>query len=829
MRAEARRLAAQGSAGPVIVAGVTGSIPASADLMRVVARLAAGAIVLPGLDQELDEESWRRIAPADRASAHAEHPQHSLARLLEALGTTRRAVTVLPGAHPTPAAAARARLVGEALRPAATTDRWYEFTRSRAADEIDAALAGLACIAAPSAQDEAEAVALILRRAAETPGRTAALVTPDRILARRVALRLESWGIRVDDSAGRPLAKTVPGAFLDLVIAAAERRFAPATLMALLKHPLLRLGLPVGQVRRAARALELIVFRRAHFGQGLAGVAAALDRPADDDPAGGRESRAGRRLRESDREAARALVAQLADAFAPLARLAGRDDARPLHEHAGAHLAAAEALARLAEADAPSPLWQGEAGEAAALVFTGLIDPTLPAPAVRAGEYPDLYRGLVATETVRARIPAHPRLSIWGPFEARLQQPDVLVLGGLNEGTWPAAAETGPWLNRPMRSTLGLPQPEAAIGNAAHDLSQLLGAGTVYLTRAAKVDGVPTVPSRWLLRLFAVLDGLGGPPAEVRLAPREPWLGWARSRDVARPEPRRETGPPAPRPALALRPRRLSVSDVETWIANPYAIFASRILGLEPLPALASPPDAALRGAILHTALRRFAAAHPDALPADVADRLVAEAAAALHALGDNPRVAAFWRPRLARFAAWFAESEPERRAGVTRVLAEVPGTRVLDAPAGPFVLTARADRIDLTPGGLVVTDYKTTAGLQPLARRALAGSAPQLALEAAIALAGGFPGVPAGPVTALRYISAAGGEPAGDSIDIESEDIAALARAAEEGLARLVARFDDPATPYAALRRARFDYTFDDYAHLARVAEWSGSREGDA
>ncbi|WP_163310878.1 hypothetical protein, partial [Enterobacter kobei] len=47
--------------------------------------------------------------------------------------------------------------------------------------------------------------------------------------------------------------------------------------------------------------------------------------------------------------------------------------------------------------------------------------------------------------------------------------------------------------------------PERRIGLAAHDFCQLLGNRRVVLSRAAKSGGVPTVRSRWLQRLAAVL------------------------------------------------------------------------------------------------------------------------------------------------------------------------------------------------------------------------------------------------------------------------------------------------------------------------------------
>ncbi|MGQ0673125.1 MAG: double-strand break repair protein AddB [Hyphomicrobium sp.] len=839
--AEARRLTRLPPAGPVIVAGVTGSVPATAELMRAVAALPLGAIVLPGLDTRLDDTSWDAIATGvEGTPGHPEHPQYGLQKLLTNLGIDRRAVRVLSGAELSPAQLQREQLISETLRPASTTGRWADLAADLKATPLDRSLDGVNLIEAPSGQDEAEAIALILREAANTPGRTAALVSPDRLLARRVAVRLEGWGIRVDDSAGRPFRKTVPGAFLDLVIEAAAENFSPASVTGLLNHPLARLGLDPFAIRRAARALEIAAFRGPYLGEGLAGIDAALERAASDaKPGSGRRPHAAvRRLWDDDWTAARDLVRRLADAYKPLTdlmpALSSRSDTarRPLAEFAAVHLAAAEAVARLPDAEAPAgegessapPRWQGEAGVTARRFFDALFVPDLPQPEIRVEDYPDLYRALLASENVRPRVPVHPRLFIWGPFEARLQQTDVMVLGSLNDGTWPEAADPGPWLNRSMRKALGLPSPEERIGHAAHDFTSFFGAERVVLTRALKVDGVPTVPSRWLMRLKALLGGLG---LSDRLTADRSWLGWARSRDdVAR---TLQLPAPSPRPPLELRPRKLSVSRVETWIANPYAIFAREILQLAPMPPLGEAPGPALRGTIVHAALAAFAKRHPGALPADLAGELLQLARAEFADLKAHPRVAAFWVPRFARFAEWFAETEPARRGAAATVVAETSGRLVIEAPAGPFELTARADRVDVGSGGVVITDYKT--GQPPSSKAVMAGFKPQLPLEAAIAEGGHFAHVPAGAVDGLRYIGVSGGEPPGTERMVSCPDHSVLARDAVSGLARLVAAFDDVATPYAPKRRSGFSYEFDEFAHLARVAEWSadsGSGEED-
>jgi ATP-dependent helicase/nuclease subunit B len=806
--AEARRLLERPPTSPIIIAGVTGSVPATAELMRAVLAHEKGAVVLPGLDLDLDEASWQMVR-----EGRPEHPQYGFSRLLHHLELERSDVCVLTGTELSAPARARNDVVRQALRPTGTLHHWRAWGAEIDRDRLAEALSGVSRIAAPSAEAEAEAIALVMRRAAETPGQRAALVTPDRLLARRVVIRLASWGIRVDDSAGRPLRKTLPGAFLDLIAEVLVTDFAPAELMSLLKHPLTRLGLQAGPMRRAARLLELAAFRRPYLGRGFDGIEAAL------------EAGAPGRLSAPQLEAARDLVARLQAAFQPWIDLARGGERLPLASFAAAHGRMAEVLATPAddEVEPVSPVWQEEAGEALTALFAGLVDPSRPAISLTPSQYADVWRVLVANETVRPRIPVHPRLFIWGPLEARLQQPDVLILGSLVEGTWPQIADPGPWLDRGMRKRLALPAPEEEIGRAAHDFASFMGSRTVVLTHAAKVSGTPTVPSRWLQRLDALLGSID---MRKMLEPTEPWLAWARARDAAGARPRARA--PAPRPAHELRPRRVSVSEVETWLANPYALYARRILKLQPLPPLGREPGPQERGTMLHSALSRFAETYPDALPTDIAGELMLLADDVVKDMTGVPRVAAFWLPRLERFARWFATTEPARRRGVTHIAAEVVARHMFDAPGGPFELRARADRIDVTNAGAIVTDYKT--GAAPTAKKMEAGFAPQLPLEAALLRAGAFTGIEPMPITALRYIRASGGEPPGRE-DVVADDptkIEALATSAFTNLGHLIATYDNPDTPYPATRKSGFIYAYDDYAHLARVQEWLGADDDE-
>ena len=839
--AEADRLRISPPESPVIVAGVTGSVPATAGLIKAVYELPNGAVVLPGLDRHLSQQDIQRIL-AD----HPEHPQCGMLRVLQQLGAQIEDVQDLNSDEAEAHFYTRSKLISEALRPAPSTSQWHSLPERVEREQARSALDGVTLLTVPSAQDEAEAIALILRQTAEQSGQTAALVTPDRVLARRVGVRLEAWSINVDDSAGRPFAKTVSGAFLELVINAVATGFEPCALMALLKHPLCRLGRHAFDIRRSARALEIAAFRTAYLGDGLDGLESALEKASQDVLDGRRRDRAVSRLSQEDWTCARELVRDVKRACDPLTKLFSHSGAASLRAFAEGHLQTAEALVAMPgelkayiegegheiQSSVPQSyeagareLWRGEAGETGARLFASLIDPGLPEFDITCTDYPDFYRTLLADEVVRPRVPRYPRIFIWGPYEARLQRPDVVVLGSLNEGTWPQSADAGLWLNRLMLADVGLPQPEEKIGYAAHDFTQLLGACEVYLTRAEMVDGTPTVPSRWLMRLQAVLAGL---EIEDILKPQQPWLAWARFRDTAQPQPAAMR--PAPKPPLALRPRSLSVSNIESWIANPYAIFASHVLGLDALPPLGTDPDASLKGSVIHEVLGLYLKNFSSQTPRDPASELVAISERLFRELRRHPRIAAFWIERFRRFAEWFGAEDEHLRAGASKSLGEISGSFVIDAPGGPFTLKARADRIDVSREGLAITDYKTAANLSDLVARAKAGRAPQLFLEALIAERGGFSGIDAAPVSMLRYVSVAGGDPPGAVNVLKLDDVHAAICEVERELNALVARFDNVDTPYLATRRAQFRYNFDAYAHLARVAEWSGEgQEGGA
>ncbi len=778
LAALARRLKQDPPKGPVIAAGSTGSIPATAELLRVIANLPTGAVVLPGLDLVLDEASWNELDPG--------HPQFGMQQLLQRIGTSRAVVRDWNEARE----GLRERVLREALRPAPTTDAWRAIVDCGETGGIAKGLVGLTLVEAGDPAEEALVVALILREALEAEGATAALVTPDRTLARRVTGELARWDLEADDSAGQPLSHAPPGTFLCLLAEAADEHFAPVPLLALLKHPLCTMGQDGGAFRAQVRALDKLL-RGPRPDAGLDGIRVAIERQRE-------EAGDGAQPRLSELQY---WFTDVSAVLRPLERILAKGTIS-IAAALEAHL---EAAARLA-GDA---LWAGEAGEIAARFVDELLDASKALPDVESGGYAALFRNLADEKAVRRTRERHPRLFILGPLEARLQTFDTLVLSGLNEGTWPRAAGADPWFSRPMRSAIGLEQPERAIGQAAHDFSMLAAGKRVVLTRALKSEGVPTVASRWLQRLQQLARGLN---LEQSLAPAVDYFALARSLgDPGQPQRMKR---PAPTPPVEARPRELSVTDIEKWVRDPYEIYARRILKLRTLDPLDAEIGPLERGSAVHLALERFVSRFPGELPVDAVLNLIEIADEVFAAEGTPKAVLALWRPRFAHAAAWFVDVERRRRADIVHSHVEIAGRF---AVTDKFSLHGRADRIDiLTNGKAAILDYKT--GNPPTGSQIKAFLAPQLLLEAAMLAAGGFGELGKRESQELLYLRFGGGKVPGEIRTVDTSLIG-------EALARLqqrVIEFSAQSMPYLPRVKAFRADIAGDYDHLSRVREWS-------
>ena len=764
---------------PVLVVGSTGSRATTAMLMEAVAKLPQGALILPGFDADTSQNVWKSLTDIH---GQEDHPQYRYAALMAQLELTPSDIE--PWSPDSAPDTHRNRVTSLALRPAPVTHHWLN--EGPALGDLRSAMQGLTLIEARDQRAEANAIALRMRQSAEEGIKTA-LISPDRALTRRVASALARWDLIPDDSAGVPLGLTAPGRLLGQIAGFGAKGVAADTLIALLKHPLAATGAnDRGTHLLNTRALELDLRRK---GPPFPDAQVILNWAAEDE----RREEWG----------------------AWLARLLEPNQAQNLKSHLDWLVTKSEELAAGPGAEGSGELWEKDPGRRVRQTIDAMREDAEEEDAMSASDFAALLsQTLSAAEPAREVDTVHPALMIWGTLEARVQGADLVILAGLNDGIWPAAADPDPWMNRSMRQAVGLLSPERQIGLSAHDFQQALGAKKVWLTRALKSDDAETVPSRWLNRLMTLLGGLpenGGEAALNDMRGRaETWLKDADRLDLSAridPAPR-----PSPAPPASLRPKKLSVTKIRTLIRDPYAIYAQYVLKLKPLDPLVGSPDARLRGIVLHDVMERLLRTD---LPDDPKEAVAAMQTAAAKTLAKEvpwPAARALWLARFMRAAPWFLETEKNRSADVARMALETKGAMPVEGL--DLTLTATADRIDLTEDGTArIYDYKTGGAPSPQAQKYFDK---QLPLEAAMAERGGFTEIGPVDVTDAAYVSL-GSSPKQSSAPLGEADF-------WSEFVTLMATFMTDDHGYTARRSMQLDRDVGDYDLLSRYGEWTAA-----
>lgn len=771
---------------PIIVAGSTGSRGATSMFMQAVAKLENGAVILPGVDTDLPALVWDILDPM---TGGEDHPQYRFKAFCDALEIS---ISDLVEWRPAPLDRAdRTALISLSLRPAPVTDQWIK--DGPALGDLASATADMTLIEAPTPRAEADAIAVCLRRAVEQ-GQTAALITPDRMLTRQVTAALDRWEITPDDSAGLPLQLTAPGRFLRHVTDLFCQPINGEQLLVILRHPLCNSdGSDRGAHNLHTNALELELRRNGP-------------------PFPTRESLTGWAIATADHHPERPAWADwVCDVLLDLTTT----ESRPLEDFITQHWHVAERMS-----DGPVGVDAGElcrkpAGREALRVMSELRNHADAGGEMTPREYRQLVGSVLSSGEVRDRDKGHPQVLIWGTLEARVQSADLVILAGLNEGTWPEAPAPDPWLNRPLRVQAGLLLPERRIGLSAHDYQQAVCAKQVVLSRAIRSDEAETVPSRWLNRLTNLLGGLpdkGGPDCLIAMQERGRGL-LAMADAIAAPV--HDAAPalrPSPAPPTMTRPTQLSVTQIKTLIRDPYAIYARKILNLNALDPLAQSAGAPLRGTIVHKILERFVKNKIDPGKTDAHDQLMLIADDVLADQCPWPAVRTMWRARVESFVPHFLLEEQKRQAFSANVDTEMRGELVL--PNVGFTLTGTADRIDLTQDGeALIYDYKT--GKAPTVKQQKEFDK-QLLLEAAMVERGAFKSLGVVRTSAAIYI--------GLGADLRDQPAPLKDSPTEDTLARfesLIAKWMDPSKGYTS-RRANETLAFEgDYDHLARYGEW--------
>lgn len=767
--------------GYVVAAGISTSAPAIARLVKTVARLPRGQVVLAGFDLDMPGDAWDAIAGDETEPAIETHPQYHLRLLLDRMDVARGDVRLWAGGKDNKERIERGAAVSHAMAPAAFTKSWAKLP------EDARKLRGVHAIEVATPAEEAQAIALALREAIETPGKTAALVTPDRALARRVSAHLKRWDISADDSAGRPLSAMLPGTLLLALATAAAEHFAPVPLLALLKHPLVRAGEQRQAWLDGVRRLDLAL-RGPRPAPHLAGIDHLL--------ATGDERTAALRLSAAGHWAeAKPLLQPLEDGIGGSGRIGSA--------------ALLDALRQAAEALAGEAIWAGQEGRAAADLIANLERYAADGPQeVSAEALPHLLRDLMDTVAIRPARGGHPRLFIWGLLEAKLQSADLMVLAGLNETVWPQLPSPDPWLAPAVRRALNLPSLERRIGLSAHDLASAMGAKEVLLSRAKRDARSPTIASRFWLRLETLANGFDVPKLRYDLLARH--LDFASGKRAERPRPS---------PPVADRPRKISVTDVDGLKADPYSFYAKKMLKLNALAAPGEEPDAKWRGTFLHKVLEDWGK-----LDRFAAGKLLPRLQQAFEDLGLHPVVRAMWQPRFEEAAITFeTRVEEDRETGRIPMLAEVEGT----IEVAGVTLSGKADRIDrLADGRVAIIDYKT--GAPPSDLQVKNGYALQLGLLGLLADYGAFEGI-TGSAAMFEYWSQARGKARSyGKITSPTAGRGANKSDPEHFVGDVFQQFERAvddwllgSEPFAA--KARPDLAYSEFDQLMRYDEWQG------
>jgi ATP-dependent helicase/nuclease subunit B len=751
----------------------------------------------------MDGESWDALIDPENPHGPT-HAQFGMRMLLKYLGLLPSHVEPLPGLSLSPAQQARDWLTGEIMRPSATAAEWHLRIGGDAA-RVARGLEGVELLEASTPREEACQLALRIRAELSTPGRTVALVTPDRELALRIKAELSRWHIEADDSAGTSLNHTLEGSLFILILDLIASPREPVAWASLLHHPLVALGHDPEAARRIASHFDLVALRYGQWRGDIETLVSSLETlrfGIAEDPYA---HPALVRLAAEDWNALSLYGAALADAMNPLLDLAKANEPAGLDSVIAPVIAAFERLTR------PVDIWRGEFGEALGSALISMRHEAVFCPAAPFTRAAQTIVELIRNSFVRPPRQQGSRFAILGLLEARLIRADLMIMGSLNEAVWPSQPATGPWLNRPMRAALGLAAPEKDIGLAAHDFAQGFGAGRVILSWSKRVGDAPATPSRWLLRLkmLAAAADMG------RDLPNR-WQAWARALDHV--EQGKPVSRPEPRPGVRLA--SISVSQVEKLHRDPYAVYARSLLNLVPLEPYAARPEASERGTLIHKALEDFTEAYKLALPADPAAELMRIGYERFAPRLDDPDIRGFWWPRFCRIAQWFAAEEARLRREAATVMTESRGSLTLMIAGEPFRLSGRADRIDIRQDRTIrILDYKT--GTVPTRKQVVQGYAPQLTLEAEMIARGAFRGIPALPVSELIYMKLSGGDPAGEIKAMDVDDIAALAKRHLAELEQKLANLFTGVEAWIPRRAMQNTEDESEYDHLSRWREW--------
>lgn len=449
-----------------------------------------------------------------------------------------------------------------------------------------------------------------------------------------------------------------------------------------------------------------------------------------------------------------------------------------------AHIAFASNIAK-------QPLWQEREGEELEKFLQILQNNSENLGFILAKDYPRILQHFLNSAYYRLENTDY-SITIAKPIDARLHSADLVILSGLNENIWPETQVIDPFFNRSLQAKLGLPLLEQTIGEEAHNFFCFSQAKEVFFTRAEKISGSSTTPSRWLLRIETLAKKLN-----INLIEK------SHNSSLTIIENNLKNENDIAMVPVELRPKQLSVTQIEKLVFNPYYIYVDSILSLKKLLPIERKISALDFGLFIHKALELYNANSEKSL-----ERLLNSGRQALSLLNlaQQQLQIVFWS-RFVRIAQWFIANENQKN----KIYLEIKGRAKI---GDNFILIARADRLEIATNNAVdVIDYKT--GNLSTYKSIQTGRTLQLLLEGIIAARGGFDcQKKLGNVENLKYIKLSGSEDPVEILEIDLTNDDLLVRA-EKYLNDLIKEYEDPATAYHYTKAKKIGYC--EYSHLAR------------
>lgn len=809
---------------PIIIAGSTGSMPASADFMSAVGKIKNGAVVLPGIDLSLEQKDIDVLSE--------DHPQYGLYHLINHCNISPNDIQDWYSVDNfiRPKHIIRQKLFHEIMRPSGTAESWKTLSERFSHSDLEQALKDFYLIQTPTDHEEAIVIALIMREALEKTEQTVALITPNRILARRVKNELKRWDIIPDDSAGTPLSDLPQGVFLKLLFDVIDQKFSSHALLAFLKHPFVAMGYPAGHIKKNIRIFEDILLRGNGVIYGIDHLKEALEYKIQIL----KESNHFSHEKLEKHQQVLILIETLKIAFDPFLSLPEYITLKDFMERLSIVIDTMTMIR--SDNQTYSYFYKEESGRAMFNFIQEFSDYSDLLTRLTLSSLVGHVREFLAKITIRPSYGFTPGVYIWGTPEARLQQTDIIILGGMNEGCWPIKTDSGIWLSRDMRKDIGLSSPERRIGLSAHDFVQAGCAQKVYTTYAQKSDGCPLIPSRWIIRLENIIKGIFDIKGSnfLELIRKTPYLEWIEQLDNTVNPPFMVTRP-MPKPPISKRPLRLSVTDIEKWVRDPYYIYVKYILELKKKKSLEYSQEAADRGTIIHTILYEFLkqTGHKiDHNAYEIMHNIIEEQ---LLKQSSQKEIIPFWRPRLNKIAYHFIEAERKQQYHRQSKILEKKAELEIPLSTGDiFTLVAQADRIDVTSeNSFIVVDYKTSASSAYTLQQMEKGLAPQLPLQSIMVEKGCFHDIQNALTEHAEYVIVSGSyknpyevKKSIPNIRSQYKNFSEMSKDIFKGFYEWIERFQNPDTPYISQLMPQFLSYEGDYDHLARVKQWRASEE---